>query len=552
MVKAPRILLSIITVLLVAASALLSSACSSGGPSNLRVNLGGNPGTLDPQKTQTARDLSVIVQIFDGLIGYNEDLTLKPVVAVEVPTVANDGISADGLVYTFTLRQDVTWSDGEPVTADNFVYALERLVTYDVRAPYRGVYYGIIENALAYLLATRDGTELPVLGAVAVDDYTLEITLNEATPSFLQRMALWAVYPLREDIITANEDDWAESPTTYIGNGPFVLKEWVDDDHITLERNSNYWGEPAKLEGIEYAMYEDAATEYLAFLSGDLDITKIPTGTEKTVADDANLVSYSRLKTNALFFDIGEEGSPFANAELRKAFSLAIDRNALVDDLQGGKGSVSYCWVPAGMPGYDASYQQTCGDEYAFDATAAKAKLTAAGYASGEDVPSITMIYSNVSSNPTIAQFIQGQLSANLGVSIDVVGVGSAAYWDRVFDAHDSWDMAYISFSADYADPDNWLPDSFASDGGYNGVIAQYNSTAYDAKVAEALAETSATQRLDLWQDAEELMVADAPAVFLFNDEMFVLKSDRVEGITGTPMDLYVPGDMFLDEVYLK
>ena len=137
-------------------------------------------------------------------------------------------------------------------------------------------------------------------------------------------------------------------------------------------------------------------------------------------------------------------------------------------------------------------------------------------------------------------------------MSIDVVGVGSAAYWDRVFDGHDTWDMAYISFSADYADPDNWLPDFFGTDTGYNAVIAQYSNEAFDSKVADALAETDATPRLNLWQSAEAIMVADAPAIFLFNDEMFVLKSDRVEGITGTAMDLYVPGDMFLDEVYLK
>jgi len=131
------------------------------------------------------------------------------------------------------------------------------------------------------------------------------------------------------------------------------------------------------------------------------------------------------------------------------------------------------------------------------------------------------------------------------------VGVGQAVYWSRVFGDHDKWDLAYVSFSADYPDPDNWLPDFFETNGGYNSGIAQYSNESFDTKVAQALSDEDEAHRLTLWQEAESIMLEDAPAIFLFNDEMFILKNERVKGIVGTAMDLYIPGDMFLANIYL-
>lgn len=546
-------------IFILLAVTIVTVGCGGGSTSQpakqlLRVNLGGNPTTIDPQKAINARDISVTVQMFDGLLGFNQDLTIKAVVAREVPSTENGGISPDGLVYTFKLRQNVTWSDGQPVKAQDFVYAMKRLFTNSTGAPYRATYY-VINNASQYRKDTKAGiTPTVEIGVRAVDDYTLEITLNSQCQSFLERMALWAVYPIRQDVVEGNGDNWAKSPATYIGNGPFILKEWVADDHITLERNPNYWGTPAKLEEIRYAMYADTATEYLAYKSGDLDITRVPAGTERTMSNGTDLVSYTLLKTNALFLDNSQ--APFNNAKLRQAFAMAINRSDLVDKLQGGRGSVTTCWVPAGMPGYDAAYQQSTGSQYAFDATNAKAKLAEAlaelGLANAGALK-ITLYYSNVGSNPTIIQFIQEQLNTNLGVNIDAVGIGSASFYSRVGSERGKWNMVYGSFSTDYPDPDNWLPDFFGSTGGYNtSYFSQYSNTTFDSKVAEALAEDDTNLRLALWKEAEGIMVADAPAIFLFNDEMFVLKNARVEGLVGTAMDLYVPGDLSLASIYIK
>lgn len=535
----------LLVVALLVSSLPFVSGCEESSDA-LRINLGGNPTTLDPQKASAARDLSVVIQLFDGLLGFNQDLSLKPVVATEVPSTLNGGISDDGLTYTFNLRDDVIWSDGEPVTAHDFVFSIRRLFNADTKAPYRSLFYDIV-NAKEYGKGEASAEDI---GVEDIDNYTLSITLEAPCNSFLQRMALWAVYPIRQDNVETNKDGWDKNEESCIGNGPFQLQEWVVDDHITLEKNSNYWGEKAKLDEVRYAMYEDASTEYIAYRTGDLDIARVPVGTEGTLADNSELITYPRLKTNAVFFDCAEP--PFDSAILRKAFSMAIDRDALVNSIQGGRGNITYNWIPAGMPGYESAYQQTAGDEFAFNAEQAQHLLDEAGYAEGRGLPDITLVYSNVGSNPTIAQFLQGQWEANLGISIDVVGVGQAAYWDRVFGEHDEWDLAYVSFSSDYPDPDNWLPDFFSTTGAYNTGIAQYSNPLFDNKTAAALAETDDTARLDLWQEAEMLMRKDAPAIFMFNDEMFVLKKNRVEGLVGTAMDLYIPGDLFLSQIELS
>ncbi|MDY6835043.1 MAG: peptide ABC transporter substrate-binding protein [Chloroflexota bacterium] len=541
-----RSLLKYLLIMALLISSLPFVTGCEGSSDALRINLGGNPTTLDPQKAGAARDLSLVIQLFDGLLGFNQDLSLKPVVATEVPSTLNGGISKDGLTYTFNLRDDVTWSDEEPVTAQHFVYSIRRLFHSDTKAPYRSLFYDIA-NAKTYRKGEASADDI---GVEAIDDYTLRITLGNPCNSFLQRMALWAVYPLRQDIVEGNGDEWDKSTESCIGNGPFLLQEWVTDDHITLEKNPNYWGEKAMLDEVRYSMYEDAATEYIAYKTGDLDIARVPLGTEGTMADNPELISYPRLKTNAVFFDCAEP--PFDNSTLRKALSTAIDRDALVNSVQGGRGSITYSWIPAGMPGYENDYNQTAGDEFAFDSEQAQDLLAEAGYAEGKGLPDIRLVYSNVGSNPTIAQFIQGQLEDNLGISIDVVGVGQAVYWDRVFEEHDEWDLAYISFSSDYPAPDNWLPDFFATTGAYNAGIAQYSNPVFDNTVASALAEPDDDVRLDLWQEAEAIMVQDAPAIFMFNDEMYALKKTSVKGVVSTAMDLYFPGDLFLSQIELS
>ncbi len=208
---------------------LVVSACGGGSatstptiPQELRANLGGEPNSLDPQMASTLGEFSVIRQVFQGLLGFGPELTLKPVVATQVPSVANGGISEDGLIYTFTLRDDVTWSDGQAVTAGDFEFAIKRLLAPETASRNAQIYW-VIQGAPAFGMAQGSGDDV---GVEAVDDQTLRITLAGPNPTFLQKMVLVHVFPVREDLIAQFGVGWTEAGN-YIGNGPFVMTEWV-------------------------------------------------------------------------------------------------------------------------------------------------------------------------------------------------------------------------------------------------------------------------------------------------------------------------------------
>ena len=281
-------------------------------PQVLRINLGGEPSQIDPNRASWANEVTIVHSCFEGLLYYNNsDLSLKTVGATEIPTVDNGGISSDGLTYTFKLNPKVTWSDGQKVTAKDYEYSLKRLFDPDLAADYTSFYFNIVGGE-DYYSATNATTEQKnqlrdAVGVKALDDYTLQIKLTSPLPTFLQLMALWPAYPVRQDIIEKYGDKWTEAGT-YIGNGPFMMKEWVHSDHITLVKNPNYWGTTAKLDEIDIKMITDANAAYAAYQNNELDISGVPAGTEKTVMADPvlskQILRYPQLVTFAFQFNV--------------------------------------------------------------------------------------------------------------------------------------------------------------------------------------------------------------------------------------------------------
>ena len=288
--------------------------------------------------------------------------------ATQVPTVENGGISQDGLTYTFKLRDDVTWSDGEKVTAQDFAYSIKRLLDPDLAGQFSSLYM-VIQGGQEYSgsaeadAATRQAL-LSAMAVDAVDAHTLRITLAEPNPTFLQKLALVPAYPVREDIVAKFGDRWTEAGN-YVGNGPYVMTEWVHQDHITLEANSDYWGTKPKLSGITYRMITDANAELAAYRSDELQLSSVPAGTEKAILDDAVLggevVRSPQAFSLGLFFNTTV--APFDNVKVRQAIATAIDRGAWIDKVKNGVGKAATSWIPPEVPGHDPSL----GKEYAFN-----------------------------------------------------------------------------------------------------------------------------------------------------------------------------------------
>jgi len=546
-----KILIIVFSLVIIAALVVLP-ACSSSTSSKeqiLRANIAGEPAQIDPNRASWSTERTVIMQVFEGLLGFNQDLTLRAIGATEIPTVANKGIAADGLTYTFKLNSKVTWSDGKKVTAKDYEYSIKRLFDPDLAAEYTSFYFDIVGGQDYYSAADKDAatkTKLhDAVGVKAIDDYTLEIKLANPRPTFLQLMALWPVYPVRADIIAQYGDKWTEPPH-YIGNGPFLMTEWMHEDHVTLVKNPNYWGKKAKLDQVILKMITDINSEFAAYQNNELDISEVPAGTEKKVMADGvlgkEILRYPELVTFAFQFNVNV--APFNNVNLRKALNAAIDRDAFINNVRGGVGKAAYSWIPPGMPGYDAAL----GADYHFNATKAKEFLTAAGYSDGSKVPELKLQYADTGVNPTIAQFVQNQIKVNLGINVSIEPMERKAFTQAVNAEKYTW--AWYGWGADYPDPDNWLPELFGTGAGNNHT--GYSNPAFDALATQAKKELDNTKRLKLWADAQTMVVNDAPVLFIQYRERFRVVKPSVVGLKYTGMDGDAPGDMFFADVSIK
>jgi oligopeptide transport system substrate-binding protein len=518
-------------------------------PQVMTVNLAGEPATIDPNKASWASERTIIMQLFEGLLGFNPDLSLRADTATDIPTVANGGISADGLTYTFKLKPNVTWSDGTKLTASDYVYGIKRMLSPQVASEYASFYYDIY-GAEAYNSsgdkdAATQGDLKDAVRVKALDPLTLQIGLAQPRPTFLQIMALWPAFPTPQAVIAKAGDKWTEAGTL-IGNGAYLLAEWVHQDHITLKINPNYWGTKPTLTQINIKMITDANAALAAYKNGELDMSGVPVGTEKATMADAALspqiLRYNDLTTFAFQFNVTK--APFDNVKVRQAISTAVDRDAFINKVRGGVGKAALSWIPPGMPGYDANL----GQQYAFNVANAKKLLADAGYADVSKLPVIKFSYSNTASNGTIAQFLQGQMKDNLGINIVLDPMESKAFTTFVNSGQHQW--AWFGWGADYPDPDNWLPDLFGTGAGNNHTL--YSNPAFDALAKQAKQELDNTKRLAEWAQAQQMVIADAPIVTMFYRERFTLISPKIKGLTTTGMDGQCVGDMFWNKISIS
>ena len=502
-----------------------------------RLRTLGEPTSLDPQIAAFATDINIIKQLFRGLLWYDEDLGVVPAAAKEVPTKANGGISEDGLTYTFKLRDDLVWSDGEPLTASDFEYSLKRL--FDPEAGAQGYYYSFYTNIVGSEAYSTGEGSADDIGVTAVDDTTLEIQLGDVQPTLLQLLALWPAYPVRQDIIEEHGDAWTEAGTL-IGNGPFVLKEWVHEDHITVEADPNYWGDDKPtLQRIVFQMIPDESVALIAYQNDELDITEVPLPDIKRFDGHAEELKYAELVTFAQEFNNTEE--PFTDPLVRKAFKMAVDSDAYVDSVRQGAGLAAFSWIPPGMPGSNPDI----GTDYAFDPEGAKDLLAQSTYGGAEGLPDITVTIADTQAGRLTAEFLQEQLRVNLGVSIDIEILESATYEDRYLASE--FQFVIGGWGADYADPENWLPQLFGTDAGLNQY--KYSNPAVDDLLAQAAVELDNDKRLDLYDQAQIIIIDEdmgiAPLYYRIRD---YLVKPWVAGIITTGLDSQA-GDFFYTDI---
>ncbi|MHB1126159.1 MAG: peptide ABC transporter substrate-binding protein [Bacillota bacterium] len=468
----------------------------------LTYNLSTEPETLDPAASTGKPEATVQMALFEGLTRL--DANNQPVAGM----AEEWEISPDGLVYTFHLR-DAQWSNGDPVTADDFVFAIKRLLNPDLANEYAyQAWY--IKNAEKYSNGTGTADEV---GIKALDAKTVEITLEAATPYFLSLTAFPNLYPVAQKAVEANPD-WHKQPESYVSNGPFKLVKWEHQQQLVLEKNPAYWAvDDVKLDKIIMTMVESETTELTMFENDELDIAENPPTTEvRRLLDEGAATMYPDLSTYYYMFNVKQK--PFDDARVRKAFTLAIERQSIIDNVTQAFQKPALAFVPFGVndakPGND--FRQVGGDYYQDnDVAGARQLLTDAGYPDGKGLPEIKLLYNTSEGHQKIAEAIQQMWSKNLGAKITL----SNQEWGVYLQSRQSGDyqVARAGWGADYVDAMTFM-DMWVTGGGNNQT--NWGNKQYDELINTAKNNPDREVRVKAMHDAEKILMDEMPVMPIY------------------------------------
>jgi oligopeptide transport system substrate-binding protein len=374
----------------------------------------------------------------------------------------------------------------------------------------------------------------------AVNDFSLQIKLSREQPTLATLLALWTASPLREDIIDQYGDAWTE-PGNIVTNGPFVLKENTPEQQIVLDANASYWGddEPT-LQRLVYKVIPDDSAALIAYQNNEIDVTAIPDADAARFDGNAEQVRYAQLETFAIQYNNAQ--APFDDPLVRQAFGRAIDRDGYVRAVLNGIGEPATSWLPPGMPGSDASIGRNLG----FDPEAARILLGQAGYQNGDGFPTVTFTVPDDQSTRLTAEFLQAQLGEHLGIDVEIETLDENAFFERY--GQGDFEFTFLSWFADYADPENWLPQQFATDGGLN--VIGYSNSQVDDFFELAAAEANQAKRMALYDAAQRIIIADQAVTPIYYPERNYLVRSTVAGLVTTALDAE-PGDWFVGSVQI-
>ncbi len=329
----------------------------------LRVHQATWPDVVDPQKSSFSSEIVILSANYEGLTRLADDGSTVPAAA------ESWAFNEDGTVLTFKLRAGLMYSDGSPLTAENFRYAVERTCDPNTAGQYQSILFEIVgcEAFASSLTAPEVGEGTPVvevdpaayettkaaLGAKVIDDLTLELTLTHPAPYYPTVASLWVFFPAKQELVEQGGDDWWKDPTLQIGNGPFQISGWDENQRVSFVANENYWGGRAKLDGMEYIYQGDSAVALEAYRNGDLDIMQVDSQQIPEIQADtdlgAQMLSYVTASSYGIGFNLSQE--PFNDIKVRQAFSQAFDRETYCTIIRNGDCNATLSWIPAGLPG---------------------------------------------------------------------------------------------------------------------------------------------------------------------------------------------------------
>ncbi len=498
--------------------------------SEMTVQIGPNPETLDPALNSAVDGGNMLITLFETLLIIDENNKVQPGQAESYT------VSDDGLTWTFTMRDGLKWSDGTELNAKDFEYTMKRICDPATAAPYGETVVGMIDGY----------PEVDKLNVHASDDgKTLTIVLAYPCSYFDKIVAFGTMSPVQKATVDANGDAWATKPETYVCNGPYMISSWTPGERIVCKKNPNYKGgwDSSKIvtETINFLLLEDSSAAYAAYTSGEAQMIKdVPTeeipGLKKA-ADGGDFYVDTILGT--YYLNMNCEKAPFNDVNVRKALNLAIDRDYIANTIMQGTYSPAYNFVGPGVVDADGMFFDNAvtanggntyiSKDYEANKKAAQEALAAAGYPEGKGFPTITYSTNDSGYHVAVAEYLQQCYKEVLGITmnIDKVEWSSFTPQRRAGD----YEMARNGWVMDYNDASNMIELLYSTNGNNDG---KYNNPTFDAaidasKVADSAAHFSALH------DAEKVMMDDYACipVAYYND--FWLQSSSLKGIWHSP-----------------
>lgn len=496
----------------------------------LDINIASEPDSIDPALNTSVDGAIMISHLFESLIRWDDDgegnAVLKPGIAESWE------VSDDGLTWTFKLR-DAKWSDGKEITADDFVYSWNRLVDPATGADYE------------YMLDMVKGYDEKKLDISAPDPKTFVVNLNVKCPYFEEICAFPAVMPVRKDIIEANKT-WTNSPETLVSNGAYKLEKWEHNSTLSMVKNPEYYDQDSvKAEKLAFHLQDDQNAIYASYRSGDLDfINSVPQEEIQKLLDTKELKIKPYVGTYFVCFNTEKE--PFNDPKVRKAFSLAIDRNFIVNQVTGQGQEPATAYVPSGV--YDAKgaegddfrtvggdYYSINDEDYEKNIEEAKKLMEEAGYKDGEGFPQIDYLYNTDENHKAIAEALQNMWQENLGVQVSLQNQDWNVFLKERKEGN--YNIARHGWIADYNDPMSFI-DMWLTGGGNND--AQYKNEEFDKFVKAAKATSDPDERMENMHKAEDILIGEdnvvAPLYFYNNSYMM---KPNIKGLYYTPLGYF-------------
>jgi len=494
-------------------------------PKVLRLNNSSEPGSLHPGTAQGTHDSWILEHAFEGLTKKTQEGEIIPGMAEEWET------SEDGLTWTFHLRDGIHWSNGDPVTAADFEYAWKYALNPESASTYAYQLY--------YLEGGQEFNEGKAgedkVGVTATDEKTLEVKLAQPTPYFLDLTSFYTYYPINQKVQEANPE-WYQEADTYVSNGAFKLTEWKHKESIKLAKNEHYYEQDKiNLDEVHFVIIDDENTAWQMYQAGELDLVyPLPQDVQGQLMANNDPEFVAGPDLSVYYYNINNNVKPFNNPKVRKALSMAIERQTIVDHVAQGGQPPAYSVVPPGIPDVNGDYQENTGKLFEENLDEAK-KLLEEGLAEEgmDQIPNFTLTYNTSEGHKAIAEAVQEMWRKNLGIEMTLENVEFQVKLDR--EKAGDYTISRAGWVGDYVDPMTFM-DLWVTDGPYND--ADWSNAEYDKLVQTAKTTMDQEVRMKAMHDAEKILMDEMPILpIYFYTKPFTVKPN-VTGIY-TPINRY-------------